>query len=73
MSTIRGNIMFNGPRAGVNFNDHFGGANSLSANLIFNVCRFSHAKIPEHRVDACTSPNNQARLRRKPANDQPQT
>lgn len=43
MATIRGNIMFNGPRAGVNFNDHFGGANALVSNLIFNVCRFNSA------------------------------
>jgi hypothetical protein len=29
------------PRAAVNFNDGFGGGNSVSNNLIFNTCRES--------------------------------
>lgn len=40
-TTIRGNICFNIPRAGVNFNDGFGGANVMTENLLFNTCRES--------------------------------
>ena len=41
MNTIEGNIHFNGPRAGVNFNDGFGGGSHLNNNLILNTCRES--------------------------------
>ena len=41
MNNIQGNIHFNGPRAGVNFNDGFGGGSSLSENILFNTCRES--------------------------------
>ncbi len=34
-----GNVFFNGPRAGINFNDGFGGGNLLENNLIFNMVR----------------------------------
>ena len=34
-----GNIFFNGPRAGINFNDGFGGGNVLKNNLLFNFVR----------------------------------
>ena len=34
-----GNVFFNGPRAGINFNDGFGGGNYLMNNLIFNHVR----------------------------------
>lgn len=40
-TTLHNNICFNGPRAGVNFNDGFGGGNVLSQNLLFNMCRES--------------------------------
>eukprot|EP00475_Leptophrys_vorax_P015852 TRINITY_DN2221_c0_g2_i1.p1 TRINITY_DN2221_c0_g2~~TRINITY_DN2221_c0_g2_i1.p1 ORF type:complete len:787 (-),score=214.49 TRINITY_DN2221_c0_g2_i1:1749-4109(-) len=40
-NTIRGNVMFNGPRAGINFNDGFGGGNVIEHNLIFNCVRES--------------------------------
>ena len=36
---LRGNVCFNGPRAGVNINDGFGGANEIHRNLVFNMCR----------------------------------
>ena len=36
---IRDNVFFNGPRAGINFNDGFGGGNSVENNLIFNMVR----------------------------------
>eukprot|EP00971_Amphidinium_carterae_P083626 1655428-Amphidinium_carterae.1 len=38
---ISGNVFFNGPRAGINFNDGFGGADELSHNLVFSTCRES--------------------------------
>jgi hypothetical protein len=38
-NTIRDNVMYRGPRAGVNFNDGFGGGSTLVGNLIFNVVR----------------------------------
>jgi hypothetical protein len=40
-TTITGNMFFNGPRAGINFNDGFGGGNVISNNLLFNWCRES--------------------------------
>jgi hypothetical protein len=38
-STLQNNICFNGPRAGVNFNDGMGGGNTLLFNLVFNMVR----------------------------------
>ena len=38
-TTLIGNVFFNGPRAGINFNDGFGGGNLLENNLIFNMVR----------------------------------
>ncbi|XP_019849680.1 PREDICTED: uncharacterized protein LOC109580680 [Amphimedon queenslandica] len=40
-NTIMGNINFNGPRAGINFNDGFGGQSTVAENLQFNTCRES--------------------------------
>eukprot|EP00425_Heterocapsa_triquetra_P004269 CAMPEP_0195159552 /NCGR_PEP_ID=MMETSP0448-20130528/186222_1 /TAXON_ID=66468 /ORGANISM="Heterocapsa triquestra, Strain CCMP 448" /LENGTH=653 /DNA_ID=CAMNT_0040198351 /DNA_START=30 /DNA_END=1987 /DNA_ORIENTATION=+ len=40
-TTISGNVFFNGPRAGINFNDGFGGGDQLSYNLVFSTCRES--------------------------------
>ena len=34
-----GNVFFNGPRAGINFNDGFGGGNLLKNNIVFNMVR----------------------------------
>lgn len=34
-----GNVYFNGPRAGINFNDGFGGGNLVQSNLAFNLVR----------------------------------
>ena len=36
---VVGNVMFNGPRAGINFNDGFGGGHLVERNLIFNMVR----------------------------------
>ena len=38
---ISHNIFFNGPRAGINFNDGFGGNSTIFKNIIFNTCRES--------------------------------
>ena len=43
-NVIEGNIFFNGPRAGINFNDGFGGANYLTENILFNTC----CKLGDH-------------------------
>jgi len=40
-STIDGNVFFNGPRAGINFNDGFGGGDVIAHNLVFSTCRES--------------------------------
>merc|ERR1712166_1221572 len=40
-STIHGNVFFNGPRAGINFNDGFGGGDEIAYNLVFSTCRES--------------------------------
>lgn len=40
-TTITGNVFFNGPRAGINFNDGFCGGDELSHNLVFSTCRES--------------------------------
>lgn len=36
---FHGNVLFNGPRDGLNFNDNFGGGNILNNNLAFNMRR----------------------------------
>ena len=36
---LRGNVFFNGPRAGINFNDGLGGGHRVEKNLIFNMVR----------------------------------
>jgi len=38
-TTLKDNVCYNGPRAGVNFNDGFGGGNLMEGNLIFNMVR----------------------------------
>ena len=40
-SIIKGNVFFNGPRAGINANDGFGGGDELTNNLVFSTCRES--------------------------------
>lgn len=45
-SNVSGNLFYNGPRAGINMNDGFGGGNSLQSNLIFNQCRQVRSRIP---------------------------
>eukprot|EP01062_Namystynia_karyoxenos_P011319 TRINITY_DN14045_c0_g1_i2.p1 TRINITY_DN14045_c0_g1~~TRINITY_DN14045_c0_g1_i2.p1 ORF type:complete len:875 (+),score=181.70 TRINITY_DN14045_c0_g1_i2:105-2627(+) len=38
-TTFANNVCYNGPRAGINFNDGFGGGNSVEGNLLFNHVR----------------------------------
>ena len=40
-TTLRRNVAYNLPRAAINFNDGFGGANVVASNLLFNTCRES--------------------------------
>ena len=39
LNMLEGNIFFNGPRAGINFNDGFGGNTTIRNNLLFNTVR----------------------------------
>ena len=43
---IENNIFFNGPRAGININDGFGGNTMFKKNIIFNTCRESGGHGP---------------------------
>lgn len=38
-TTLTDNVCYNGPRAGINFNDGFAGGNTMSGNLVFNSVR----------------------------------
>jgi hypothetical protein len=38
-STIVDNVCYNGPRAGINYNDGFGGGNLFKGNVVFNAVR----------------------------------
>lgn len=49
MNTIRNNVMFNLPRAAINFNDGLGGGNMVQGNVIFNACRESGDHGPINR------------------------
>lgn len=40
-NTIQGNVAYNGPRAGVNFDDGMGGGSIVAYNVLFNFCRES--------------------------------
>lgn len=40
-TTVVKNLFYNGPRAGINMNDGFGGGNRISQNVIWNQCRQS--------------------------------
>jgi len=40
-SLVSHNVFFNGPRAGINANDGFGGGDEVSYNLVFSTCRES--------------------------------
>eukprot|EP01060_Flectonema_neradi_P040482 TRINITY_DN9233_c0_g2_i1.p1 TRINITY_DN9233_c0_g2~~TRINITY_DN9233_c0_g2_i1.p1 ORF type:complete len:805 (+),score=170.65 TRINITY_DN9233_c0_g2_i1:44-2458(+) len=40
-TTLKNNVFFNGPRAGINFNDGLGGGSKIIGNVLFNLCRES--------------------------------
>mmetsp|Transcript_55434 Transcript_55434/g.172019 ORF Transcript_55434/g.172019 Transcript_55434/m.172019 type:complete len:820 (-) Transcript_55434:96-2555(-) len=50
-TTIHGNVFFNGPRAGINANDGFGGGDVISHNLVFSTCRESSDHGPFNSWD----------------------
>ena len=50
-SELTGNVFFNGPRAGINFNDGLGGGNRLENNLIFNMVRETNDHGPFNSWD----------------------
>jgi len=50
-SSIKRNVMFNGPRALINFNDGFGGGAEISENLLHNACRESSDHGPFNSWD----------------------
>ena len=61
LTSIDSNVVFNGPRAGINFNDGFGGGTNVTNNLIFNQCRESgdhgamNAWYVRHEHACCSS------------------
>ena len=48
---LSGNVFFNGPRAGININDGFGGGNRFENNLIFNMVRETNDHGPFNSWD----------------------
>ena len=50
-TTIVGNLLFNGPRAGINHDDGFGGGNNISDNALFNWCRDSGDREARTSID----------------------
>ena len=59
-ATVSKNIMYNLPRAAINFNDMLGGGNLIQDNLLWNTCRESgdHGAINSwnRQASLCTSP-----------------
>lgn len=51
MTTLRANVVFNGPRAALNFNDGFGGGDEIAQNLLLNMCRESSDHGPWNSWD----------------------
>ena len=53
---IEKNIFFDGPRAGINLNDGFGGYNVIAKNILFNTVKESgdHAPINTWDRQVCT-------------------
>ena len=55
MNHIEGNIAYNGPRAGINFDDGMGGGSNVTRNVLFNFCRESadHGTFRVARTSVC--------------------
>jgi hypothetical protein len=49
LNVVRNNVMFDLPRAAINFNDGMGGGNLIERNVIFNTCRESGDHGPINR------------------------
>ena len=49
LNVVRNNVMFDMPRAAINFNDGLGGGNVIERNIIFNTCRESGDHGPINR------------------------
>ena len=58
-NAIAANIVYNIPRAAINFEDGFGGANVLTDNLLYNTCRESS----DHGAFKCVRAFSVARAR----------
>jgi len=50
-SLIKHNVVFNLARAGINFNDGFGGGDNITENVLFNTCRESSDHGPINSWD----------------------
>ena len=50
-TTIARNVIFNLARAGINFNDGFGGGDNVTENVLFNTCRESSDHGPINSWD----------------------
>ena len=55
---LEGNLAFNGPRAGINFDDGMGGGSTITRNVLANFCRESS----DHGSSAGTSVEASGRL-----------
>jgi hypothetical protein len=53
-TTLEQNVMFNGPRAGINFNDGFAGGHSVKRNVAFNLVRATSDHGPFNSWDRNT-------------------
>jgi hypothetical protein len=50
-NTIEGNVAYNGPRAGINFDDGLGGGSTITRNVLANFCRESSDHGPFNSWD----------------------
>lgn len=50
-NTIEANLAYNGPRAGINFNDGLGGGSTITRNVLANFCRESSDHGPFNSWD----------------------
>ena len=57
LTTFNQNVVFNGPRAAINFNDAFGGGNHIIGNIMFNQVRetVDHGTLNSWYVEDPTS------------------
>jgi len=72
---VQGNVHFNGPRAGLNFNDGFGGGDVIEHNLLLNCVRESGDHGPYNSWDRVPTSPPSARASRasSPSGDRSDT